>query len=284
MFQNQSLKNKGAVAQLGERLDGIQKVVGSIPSSSTIINLLSFSLLFFFFNNLCAETIEPHKLLIPGENFRSEAQKNFEIENFKKSKISYFEFRKKKCYKKSFVIFPRSKLCTHDPHMCAQDFAVEEIHYFLKYKRYLLDISEVCAQGFPIDYSDSNVVKGNSTKDVEEFLKYLKKKKKVNYDNPFEAQEGVNKKTNLKIRENNGAHGAINNVIDENKIKNHNSSASEIKEKEAQLIKMEQKLIVEKELLEEEEKLLEKKKKLKELEIKIFESEEILKKKRNDFN
>ena len=88
------LINKGAVAQLGERLDGIQKVVGSIPSSSTIINLLSFSLLFFF-NNLCAETIEPHKLLIPGESFRSEAQKNFEIENFKKSKISYFEFRKK---------------------------------------------------------------------------------------------------------------------------------------------------------------------------------------------
>ena len=29
-------KNNGAVAQLGERLDGIQKVVGSIPSSSTI--------------------------------------------------------------------------------------------------------------------------------------------------------------------------------------------------------------------------------------------------------
>ena len=36
MFQNQSFKKKGAVAQLGERLDGIQKVVGSIPSSSTI--------------------------------------------------------------------------------------------------------------------------------------------------------------------------------------------------------------------------------------------------------
>ena len=30
-----NLNNKGAVAQLGERLDGIQKVVGSIPSSST---------------------------------------------------------------------------------------------------------------------------------------------------------------------------------------------------------------------------------------------------------
>ena len=32
----------GAVAQLGERLDGIQKVVGSIPSSSTK-NLLNIS-------------------------------------------------------------------------------------------------------------------------------------------------------------------------------------------------------------------------------------------------
>tara|TARA_Y100000022_G_scaffold131836_1_gene114383 strand:+ start:653 stop:826 length:174 start_codon:yes stop_codon:yes gene_type:complete len=30
-----NLNNVGAVAQLGERLDGIQKVVGSIPSSST---------------------------------------------------------------------------------------------------------------------------------------------------------------------------------------------------------------------------------------------------------
>ena len=30
------LFNKGAVAQLGERLNGIQEVVGSIPISSTI--------------------------------------------------------------------------------------------------------------------------------------------------------------------------------------------------------------------------------------------------------
>ena len=30
------MNTTGAVAQLGERLDGIQKVVGSIPSSSTI--------------------------------------------------------------------------------------------------------------------------------------------------------------------------------------------------------------------------------------------------------
>ena len=74
-----------------------------------------------------------------------------------KKSFSYLEYRKK-CYKKAFVIFPRSKLCTHDPHMCAQDFAVEEMQYFLRYKGLLLDISEVCAQGYPIDYSDADVV------------------------------------------------------------------------------------------------------------------------------
>ena len=43
--------------------------------------------------------------------------------------------------------------------MCAQDFAVEEMHYFLRYKGLLLDISELCAEGYPIDYSDEDVVK-----------------------------------------------------------------------------------------------------------------------------
>ena len=43
MFQNQSLKKKGAVAQLGERLDGIQKVVGSNPTSSTILVIIIVS-------------------------------------------------------------------------------------------------------------------------------------------------------------------------------------------------------------------------------------------------
>ena len=203
-------KNNGAVAQLGERLDGIQKVVGSIPSSSTIINVLKYILVLTFLKSYVhADSIESHKLLIPGESFRSETQKNFEIQNFKKSKISYLEFRKKKCYKKAFVIFARSKLCTHDPHMCAQDFAVEEMHYFLRYKGLLLDISEVCAEGYPIDYSDEDVVKGNSSKDVEEFITYLKKKKKVDYDNPIVPKSSINSKAPRKIKQQTGAHGAV---------------------------------------------------------------------------
>ena len=272
-------KNSGAVAQLGERLDGIQKVVGSIPSSSTIINVLKYILVLTFLKSYVhADSIESHKLLIPGESFKSESQKNFEIVNFKKSKISYFEFRKKKCYKKAFVIFARSKLCTHDPHMCAQDFAVEEMHYFLRYKGFLLDISEVCAQGYPIDYSDADVVKGNYSKDVKEFIIYLKGKKKVDYDNPNVPQSSVNTKAPRKIKQQTGAHGAV--PIPEN---NYNKNdETKIIEREESLIKLEKRIELEKQLLEEEKTLYEQKKRLKELESKILESEKALREKRDN--
>ncbi len=290
MFQNQSFKKKGAVAQLGERLDGIQKVVGSIPSSSTITKIYLIVLLLFLFSNqnTSANTVNSYKLLIPGETFRNENQKESEIENYIGSGVSYKSWRQRKCYKKAFVIFQNSKLCTHDPHLCAQDYAVDEIHFFQRYKKLLNKISDVCAEGYPLDYQDRKVIKGHSTKEVEEFIVYLKNKKKVDYDNP-----PINKSVNIinkpKEKEKKrpvqtGAHGALNNVIDENKTQNLNSSENEIKDKEAQLLKMEQKLTIEKELLEEEKKLLEKKKKLQELEIKIFESEEILKKKRKNIN
>ena len=290
MFQNQSFKKKGAVAQLGERLDGIQKVVGSIPSSSTITKIYLIVLLLFLFlnQNASANTVNSYKLLIPGETFRNENQKESEIENYIGSGVSYKSWRQRKCYKKAFVIFQNSKLCTHDPHLCAQDYAVDEIHFFQRYKKLLNKISDVCAEGYPLDYQDRKVIKGHSTKEVEEFIVYLKNKKKVDYDNP-----PINKSVNIinkpKVKEKKrpvqtGAHGALNNVIDENKTQNLNSSENEIKDKEAQLLKMEQKLTIEKELLEEEKKLLEKKKKLQELEIKIFESEEILKKKRKNIN
>ena len=283
-------KNNGAVAQLGERLDGIQKVVGSIPSSSTMIKFFTYILIIIFLkNNANAESIEPHKLLIPGESFRSESQKNFEIQNFKKSKISYLEFRKKKCYKKAFVIFARSKLCTHDPHMCAQDFAVEEMQYFLRYKRLLLDISEVCAQGYPIDYGDADVVKGNFSKDVKEFIIYLKGKKKVDYDNPNVPKSSVNTKAPRKIKQQTGAHGAVP-ILENNSIKNYEdknldnfkSNELEIKEREKSLIKLEKKLQLEKQLLEEEKTLYDQKKRLKELESKILESEKALREKRDN--
>ena len=81
MFQNQSFKKKGAVAQLGERLDGIQKVVGSIPSSSTITKIYLIVLLLFLFSNqnTFANTVNSYKLLIPGETFRNENQKKVRL-------------------------------------------------------------------------------------------------------------------------------------------------------------------------------------------------------------
>ena len=60
--------------------------------------LILILFVFFFFNQV--HPVEPHKLLIPGEKFRNSEQKQYEISNFKKSGISYFEWRKRKCYKK----------------------------------------------------------------------------------------------------------------------------------------------------------------------------------------
>ena len=50
--------NYGAVAQLGERLNGIQEVVGSIPISSTIISFKSIRKE----DELCIEKLFPWQL------------------------------------------------------------------------------------------------------------------------------------------------------------------------------------------------------------------------------
>ena len=69
----------GAVAQLGERLDGIQKVVGSIPSSSTNYKILCLIFFSLITKNVFAETVESYKLLIPGETFRNDNQKKMRL-------------------------------------------------------------------------------------------------------------------------------------------------------------------------------------------------------------
>ena len=86
------------------------------------------NIMFDFFSlitkNVFAETVESHKLLIPGETFRNDNHKKNEIKNYLAAGISYEKYRQKKCYKKAFVIFQNSKLCTHDPHLCAQDYGL----------------------------------------------------------------------------------------------------------------------------------------------------------------
>ena len=91
-------KNNGAVAQLGERLDGIQKVVGSIPSSSTIgknvrnkstFYTFFFVLIFILYKQSFSNDL--FKLTIPNENYRSEEQKINEVLN----EVGLFDIEKK---------------------------------------------------------------------------------------------------------------------------------------------------------------------------------------------
>jgi len=172
--------------------------------------LIFFSLIT---KNVFAESVEAHKLLIPGESFRNDNHKKNEISNYLGSGISYEEWRQKKCYKKAFVIFQNSKLCTHDPHLCAQDYAVDEIFYFARYKRLLNQISDVCAQGYPLDWTDQKVITGNLKKDVDDFIVFLKSKKKTDYDTSPEkilAAQRTNQQEKIKKRQTQtGAHGAI---------------------------------------------------------------------------
>ena len=44
-----------------------------------------------------AETVESHKLLIPGETFRNDNHKKNEIKNYLAAGISYEKYRQKKC-------------------------------------------------------------------------------------------------------------------------------------------------------------------------------------------
>ena len=53
---------------------------------------------------------------------------------------------------------------------------------FQRYKKLLNKISDVCAQGYPLDWTDQKVITGNLKKDVDEFLVFLKSKKKTDYD------------------------------------------------------------------------------------------------------
>ena len=55
----------------------------------------------------------------------------------------------------------------------------DEIFYFQRYKKLLNKISDVCAQGYPLDWTDQKVITGNLKKDVDEFLYFLKVKKRL---------------------------------------------------------------------------------------------------------
>ena len=105
----------------------------------------------------------------------------------------------KKNVQKAFVIFQNSKLCTHDPHLCAQDYAVDEIFFILQdIKDYSIKY-QIIVPGYPLDWTDQKVITGNLKKDVDDFIVFLKSKK-TDYDTSPEkilaAQKELSNKKN----------------------------------------------------------------------------------------
>ena len=223
------------------------------------IFILSFSILTFFNYKLIFGQ-ENYKLLIPGEVFKNQNQMNNEIRNFSKSGISYFEWRKRKCYRQAFVNFQRSKLCTHDPHMCAQDFAVEEMSFFQQYKKWLLEISKLCAEGYLITESDSEFIKKPLQSEFDKFVEFIKlNKEKIDYSQPPIEDilpEKKNRQTKS-VQKNQGAHGAIS--LPEGNL-------SDL-EKEKEIEKEQLRLSKEMKIIELEKKILTYKKEIRELRI-----------------
>ena len=246
-------------------------------------------LFFLLFTNVYSE--ESYKLLMPGETFRNKDQEQSEVFNFKKSGVSHHRWRKKKCYSQAFVNFQRSKLCTHDPHMCAQDFAVEEMSFFQQYKKWLLEIADLCAQGYLITETDSKTIKAPRQSEFDKFVKFIKEnRQKIDYSKPqleiFDIQENQGKEKNR--NKNQGAHGAIakpenmqdNQLLEPNTLDEENKKTKEIEEEQY-------KLNVKIKIIEAEKRILVQKKEIRKLKLdherdlinakkKILEEEEII--------
>ena len=119
-------------------------------------------------------SLDSRKLLIPEEVFKNEQQKRYETQNFKNSNISSRDWRIKKCYRNvAFEIFWKSKLCPGDIHTCVHSYAVEELQLFKNYRDYLLQISELCADGYVLDKQDRNFFAKSTQGKVDRFIKYV---------------------------------------------------------------------------------------------------------------
>ena len=270
---------------------------------------LKYLMIFFFFCFNQVLSVEPQKLLIPGESFKNQQQRQYEISNYGKSGVTYYQWRKTKCYKRTFILFQRTKLCYHDPHFCAQDYAVDEMHYFHKYRRWLMDIAGVCAEGYFIDEKDTEFIKQPLQKEVDAFMDYIRETKiKVNYDDKSLDRIGIGetkqKKEVVKEKKpnrNQGAHGAV--PVPEKKSKksrppeskrktsqkettvienNQTFNEKDIKKRRRDLEEEEKRILLEKKILESEIKIMEKRKRLEKLKSEIEESEKKLLKKKEE--
>ena len=147
------------------------------------INLLLKIIILFFCIPLKNGSSEiSQRILIPNESYKNNDQKQNEIINFEQSGLTAKEWRIKKCYRNvTFNIFWKSGLCPTDPHMCIHSYTVEELHFFKKYYDYLLQISELCADGYVLKKSDRDFFKKSTQGEVDRFIKHIRntRKKKI---------------------------------------------------------------------------------------------------------
>ena len=85
----------------------------------------------------------------------------------------------KKCYNNvTFNIFWKSGLCPTDRNSCRNSLTVEELHFFKKYYDYLLQISELCADGYVLIESDLDFFKNQPKMKLIDLLNILKVQEK----------------------------------------------------------------------------------------------------------
>ena len=225
---------------------------------------LKIIIFFFFFPVKIGFSETSLKILIPNENYQSEEQKINEVINFEDSGLTEREWRIKKCYRNVVAdFFWNSSLCPTDRSSCRSILAVEELQSFKKYYEYLLQISELCADGFLLMESDSNFFKKSTQVEVDRFIKHIRntRKKKIDYSRPMKDKfTNNNKSTNTLIEP------AVKNT---DSLAKRNDKELENK-KELELLKKQVRDLkkIEKEKQQEIERLREsEKKKLKELEM-----------------
>ena len=140
--------------------------------------LLLISLFFLLLQSSHVLAIDenPDNLLIFDETFGNINQKKTEIRNFKRSGLSSFEWRKRKCYKVIYTYIQDTKLCDlgQKNYGCKSQYAVEQIRIAPKFLKYLKELSVVCAEGHFFDESIADLVTTGDRKNFDSIIRKIK--------------------------------------------------------------------------------------------------------------
>ena len=70
-------------------------------------------------------------------------------------------------------------------YILVHSYAVEELQLFKNYRDYLLQISELCADGYVLDKQDRSFFANSTKGEVDRFIKYVKenRQKIIDYEN-----------------------------------------------------------------------------------------------------